>query len=400
MATIFRYGLQMCLVVLIILSSLPSLSINAEAVSKTTITPFSTRALATIGEVDIAQLRLVPAFRRIRLEVMYEMEGLIPLIMSTDKETIFPGDLLSVTFQTRQFPVNLNFSIRIIDGEQVQEIPIERAEGERVAAFYAPGSLKTDPQLLLVGVGSNIASISLATEINSRVSLTLIGHRVQPSSTTILFNETFQTTVRNFKSEDVGANFELTQVGLELLGNLEVNVTTLTRGGFGFDLYTRNFSVEMSEFSSIRELSSDVLKLKTPIDLQISVSRGQLILGDSFTISGRVNPATSLQVDLQERTSLGNWRQFGSVMTTSQGTFTFVNSTNRPGTFTLRAVHLGSEYTTKTISDSKVLSVAPSVIDRGNQVVVLVGIVTAVSVITGALINRYGLPIPKKWLHK
>lgn len=91
------------------------------------------------------------------------------------------------------------------------------------------------------------------------------------------------------------------------------------------------------------------MKLKTPVELEISASNEEVLEGDSFAITGQLSPPTSLSVQLQEKIS-SDWIMIDSSMSTPEGTFRFDVSGADVGTREFRFVHSGSEYTTETIS--------------------------------------------------
>lgn len=318
--------------------------------------PFSTSITLPIGEFETPEIPLIADSYTVRLESRYEISGTLPLTVSSEQDEIFMGDSISITYETHPFPLDLKLFIRTIvgDGDEVvfdeeEEVPLPPLQGlER----YQTETITIPVELDLIGFPFTLL-ILLAVEADSQIPLSLFSERVQPTSDNIVFSEGSLSFTRTFtKSDGLGAKFESREIGLELTGNLFVSVLLEEIPFFRHDFPP----IEIGRLSSTSPATYELLRLKTPIELEISASNEEVLVGDNFTIKGQFSPPTALNVQLQEMIS-SDWKMIDSVISTPEGTFRFDVNGADVGTHEFRFVHSGSEYTTETMSSVKTVTI-------------------------------------------
>jgi len=158
---------------------------------------------------------------------------------------------------------------------------------------------------------------------------------------TLEYSSTMEKTVEFDKPSGAGAEISLTNAEVETEGSIIVSAgLSLLR--FPTPLKIDFASVPIVGWSTERSKNINVATLKTPIEIEASVSKTLVTLGESISISGQVIPEAS---DIPIQIMVGN-TIIGTDKTQGDGSFSLDWQPTDSGTFTIQTKSTGTKYTT------------------------------------------------------
>lgn len=323
--------------------------------------PISINQVETIGEWEFP---FPLGDYGIRLEIKFIGNSSIPISCFTDRDFISPGESITFSLSTSSTELNLEsyLVVYIMDkGESVfsHEIIIPLPSLRTLDTFYS-GSI-TIPVLPLEIAGIPIElSSCIGIDITSSISTQLKAEGLQPSVTEITFEEDRLTTNIVFtKPSDVGCRITADSIRLHFDGHLQVGIG-LSILGFLTPLKYDFSPLPLARFSTAPFITeTELVKLKTPINVEIGIHDESLELGESLTIYGEISPPVGdLLINVLAREVGGRWFTISATTTLADGSFSVNWAPVGEGEYEVKAYHSGSEFITEATSSTDRLLVA------------------------------------------
>jgi len=162
---------------------------------------------------------------------------------------------------------------------------------------------------------------------------------------TLEYSSTMEKTVEFDKPSGAGAEISLTNAEVETEGSIIVSAG-LSLIGIPTPLKIDFASVPIVGWGTERSKNINMATLKTPIEIEASVNKTSVTLGESISISGRVIPEAS---DIPIQIMAGN-TIIRTDKTQGDGSFSFDWQPNESGTFTMQIHSTETKYTTSASS--------------------------------------------------
>lgn len=270
---------------------------------------------------------------------------------SVDKDLISPGDSVSssVNLVAGDHSYRMDFRVIIMD-ESAGSAVLDETVGIDLGAISVPGSWSSRSLVVPIIPLEEFfipaeLSIYFRLSLSSDYLITLSTYGLQPEILTLEYSSSMEKTVEFDKPSGAGAEISLTSVEVETEGSIIVSAG-LSLLGFPTPLKIDFASVPIVGWSTERSKNINMATLKTPIEIEASVSETLVTLGESISVSGRVIPAAS---DIPIQIMAGN-TIIGTDKTQGDGSFSFDWQPNESGTFTIQIHSTETKYTTSASS--------------------------------------------------
>lgn len=309
-------------------------------------------------EIPIGQWDPWPLDYRFTIYAIPSLEGSNDISWSLNRDTISPGESLTLRIELHEgtYYLRMDFRIKILK-KSTNQVLVDETVGGYLPAFSVPGSL-TSPKYSLPIIPLEEFFIPAELSVHFRVNLdtSLITSLTATGLNPAIINENFQISgtknIAYSKPSGVGANLELTSTSLRATGSIIASL------GLSVINIPTPFSIDFASVPITDWIVSDyqrlnIATLKTPINIDFSPSRSIVNLGDLVTFDGYVTPsAQNILLQL-----LVDGISISSTQTRGDGTFSLSFQPTNPGTFSVSVKSLESTYTTSTTSTSKSLIV-------------------------------------------
>lgn len=309
-------------------------------------------------EIPIGQWEPWPTDYRFSVYAIPSLEGSNDITWSVNRDTISPGESLTLRIELQEGVYYLRMDFRIIIVKKsTNQVLVDETIGGYLPTFSVPGSFSspkyTVPVFPLEEFGIP-AELSVYFRLNLDTSLVtgLSATGLNPSE----INENFQSagtkSITYSKPSGVGANIDLTSTSLTATGSVIVSLG-LTVFKFPTPFTVDFTSVPITDWTLLNYQQLNLAALKTPINIDFSLSRSIVNLGDAVTVNGYLTPSAQ-NIPLQ---LLVDGISTSSTQTRSDSSFSFSWQPKSPGTFSISVKALESTYTTFKTSSSKQLTV-------------------------------------------
>lgn len=309
-------------------------------------------------EIPIGQWEPWPLDYRFTIYAIPSLEGSNDISWSLNRDTISPGESLTLRIELHEgtYYLRMDFRIKILK-KSTNQVLVDETVGGYLPAFSVPGSL-TSPKYSLPIIPLEEFFIPAELSVHFRVNLdtSLITSLTATGLNPAIINENFQISgtknIAYSKPSGVGANLELTRTSLRATGSIIASL------GLSVLNIPTPFSIDFASVPITDWIVSDyqrlnIATLKTPINIDFSPSRSIVNLGDLVTFDGYVTPSAQ-NIPLQ---LLVDGISISSTQTRGDGTFSLSIQPANPGTYSVSVKALESTYTTTTTSTSKSLTV-------------------------------------------
>lgn len=343
---IIRNAIFTCLVIILLSSILP----YASAASGLTIVSISGSETVTIGTWELAW----PLNDyRIEFYAIPSFDGSNTMSWSTDRDLISPSEALSLTVNLEKGRHSYRMDFRaILIKKSTGETIFDKAAGTDLGLMDVPGSWSS-PSVAVPVIPFEVIGIPVELSLHFRFSLTtqysiaFSTYGLEPRTTTSEFTSSASKTVSFSKPSSVGAEVRLVNSAVKAQGDITVSAGLSVTGiptPFKIDFAT----VPIGEWVTSSFQDVNMALLKTPVEIDLSLSSMLVNLGESVTVSGWVTPPSkgvTVQVVIEGTV-------VGTTQTLGDGSFTFNWEPPYASTFSVLTKSPETKYTTVAISPS------------------------------------------------
>ena len=310
------------------------------------------------SEIIIGQWEPWPTDWRITIYAIPSIYGSNIISWHSDKSLISPGESLTfnVNLEGSKHSARMDFRVIFVKKSNGQTL-LNRVVGMDLPQVDVPGSY-TSPKIGIpaipleeFGVPAEIA-IYFRLSLNTDYSIGMSTIGLNPSYNSLTYTSTTSKSIFFSKPSGVGAEITLSSASVRAYGSITVSLGLTVLGlpiPFSIDFAT----VPISDWTISSGQSESMLFLKTPIEIDFSLSSSRVNTGEYVTATGDITPAASgFFIEL-----LINGVTGASTNTQNDGSFSLIWMANNPGTFSLSVRAPESQYTTLTTSSSKQVTV-------------------------------------------
>jgi len=272
---------------------------------------------------------------------------------TVDKDLISPGDNVSSTVNLMQSEhyYRMDFRVIVMD-ESTGDAVLDETIGTDLGAISVPGSWSSSSLAVpivpfeIVGIPVEL-NIYFRFSLSSQYSLTLSTYGLQPQTVTLEYSSNMEKTVEFDKPSGAGAEIFLTSAEVETEGSIIVSAG-LSLIGFPTPLKIDFATVPIVGWITQRSKNINMATLKTSIEIEASVSKTLVTLGEYVSVSGRVIPeASDIPIQIMAANAI-----VGTDETQEDGSFSFDWQPTYAGTVTIQIQSAETKYTTSASSSA------------------------------------------------
>lgn len=282
----------------------------------------------------------------IELYAIPSFEGSNTVSWSTDRDSMSPGETLSLTtsLEEGEYDCRMDFRV-VVKKKSTGKTIIDKTKGKDIGSIDVPGSFSSRQipiiiPLELIGIPAELTvTFQLSTSTDYLMSLSTYG--LDPKTESLRYESSTSMTSRFSKSSGLGSEIYLKSAGVEVKGNIIVSLR-LSVTGVPLPFKKEIGSIPIGEWEEIIPQDVKMILLKTPIEITASLSSETVELGESVELRGSVEPPSRGMVVkvIMDGTVIDTAETLGD------GSFKFVFSPIDSGSFSVIVRSTETKYST------------------------------------------------------